>query len=107
MMALTRLLATLHDEQGNVAVEEVSSFAWDGADLSAEEFRASADLREGVRLTGSDPGRDLDALGPGYAAARRALEEAYGTPPGEAGSGGSIPLLRSLRQVAPNAEFIL
>jgi acetylornithine deacetylase/succinyl-diaminopimelate desuccinylase-like protein len=183
MMALARLLASLHDEEGNVAVRGVSGFAWDGADLSAEEFRAGADLLEGVRLTGSgpvgerlwsrpsvsaigldmtsvagssnvlipqaraklsmrivpgsDPQRELDALvrhleshapwgarvqvervdavpgfrcvtgGPGYAAARRALEEAYGKPPGEAGSGGSIPLLQTLQQAAPNAEFVL
>jgi acetylornithine deacetylase/succinyl-diaminopimelate desuccinylase-like protein len=45
--------------------------------------------------------------GPGYAAARRAMEAAYGRPPGEAGSGGSIPLLETLQRVAPNAEFIL
>ena len=45
--------------------------------------------------------------GPGYAAAREALEAAYGTPVGEAGSGGSIPLLGTLQRVAPNAEFIL
>ena len=36
--------------------------------------------------------------GPGYAAARQALEEAFGKPVGEAGSGGSIPLLRTLQQ---------
>jgi acetylornithine deacetylase/succinyl-diaminopimelate desuccinylase-like protein len=183
MMALARLLATLHDEEGNVAVDGVSSFAWDGTDLAAEDFRAAADLLADVRLTGSgpvgarlwsrpsvsaigidmtsvagssnvlipqaraklsmrivpgsDPQRELDALvrhleshapwgapvevdrvdavpgfrcktdGPGYAAARRALEEAYGRAPGEAGSGGSIPLLQTLQQAAPNAEFIL
>ena len=44
---------------------------------------------------------------PGYAAARRALEEAYGKPVGDAGSGGSIPLLRKLQEAAPRAEFIL
>jgi acetylornithine deacetylase/succinyl-diaminopimelate desuccinylase-like protein len=183
MVALARLLATLHDEAGNVAVDGVSSFAWDGADLSAVEFRAGADILEGVHLTGSgpvgarlwsrpsvsaigidttsiagssnvlipqaraklsmrvvpgsDPQRELDALvrhlethapwgaqvqvervdaapgfqcatdGPAYAAARRALEEAYGRPPGEAGSGGSIPLLQTLQTAAPKAEFIL
>ena len=183
MLALARLLASLHDEAGNVAVQGVSSFTWDGADLSAEEFRAGADLLAGVSLTGSgpvgarlwsrpsvsaigidmtsvaassnvlipearaklsmrivpgsNPQRELDALvrhleshapwgaqvqvdrvdavpgfrcptdGPGYAAARLALEEAYGKPPGEAGSGGSIPLLETLRQAAPNAEFVL
>jgi len=170
MIALARLLATLHDEEGNVAVDGVSGFAWDGADLSAEEFRSIADLLAGVGLSGSgpvgerlwsrpsvsaigidttsvagssnvlirearaklsmpivpgsDPERELDALvrhleshgpwgaqvevervdavpgfrcatdGPAYAAARRALEEAYGKPPGEPGSGRSIPLLQ-------------
>ena len=88
-------------------------------------------------VPGSDPEKELDALvrhlethapwgaqvevertkeappfrcetdGPGYAAARVALEEAYGSAPGEAGSGGSIPLLRTLQQAAPDAEFIL
>jgi acetylornithine deacetylase/succinyl-diaminopimelate desuccinylase-like protein len=183
MMALARLLATLHDEEGNVAVDGVSGFAWDGTDIAAEDFRAGADLLAGVGLTGagpvgarlwsrpsvsaigidmtsiagssnvlvpearaklsmrivpgSDPQRELDALvrhleshapwgaqvevervdavpgfrcptdGPAYAAARRALEEAYGRPAGEAGSGGSIPLLQTLQQAAPNAEFVL
>jgi acetylornithine deacetylase/succinyl-diaminopimelate desuccinylase-like protein len=55
MMALARLLASLHDEEGNVAVQGVSSFAWDGADVSAEDFRAGADLLAGVQLTGSGP----------------------------------------------------
>lgn len=45
--------------------------------------------------------------GPAYAAARHALEAAYGQPAGEAGSGGSIPLLRTLEQASPGAEFIL
>jgi acetylornithine deacetylase/succinyl-diaminopimelate desuccinylase-like protein len=88
-------------------------------------------------VPGSDPKRELDALvahleshapfgaqvtvrrtkeappflcrtdGRGYAAARVALEEAFGKPAGEAGCGGSIPLLRTLQQVAPQAEFVL
>jgi acetylornithine deacetylase/succinyl-diaminopimelate desuccinylase-like protein len=183
MMALATLLATLLDDQGDVAVEGVSGFEWDGGDLSPEHVRAGADLAEGVvpigtgtigsRLwskpsinaigidttsiaassnvlipeakaklsmrivPGSEPESELDALvahllahapwgarvevertkasppfrtpvaGPGFAAARRALEETYGRPATEAGSGGSIPLLHTLRDVAPNAEFIL
>lgn len=183
MMALARLLTSLQDEDGNVAVAGVSTGAWAGTDLSEEELRSSADVLDGVRLTGlgsigerlwarpsvnaigidmtdiasssnvlipqarakismrivpgSDPRKELDALvdhlrthvpwgaqievertkeapgfrcdtgGPGYAAARWALEEAFGAPAGEAGSGGSIPLLRTLQQAAPQAEFIL
>ena len=34
-------------------------------------------------------------------------EEAFGKAAGEAGCGGSIPLLRTLQQAAPEAEFIL
>ncbi|MDF2092924.1 dipeptidase [Knoellia sp. 3-2P3] len=183
MMALARLLATLQDDHGNVAVAGVSTGVWAGADLSPEDLRASADVLEGVELTGtgpigdrlwarpsinaigidmtdiagssnvlvpearakismrivpgSDPKKELDALvthlethapwgaqvevqrtkqappfhcdttGPGYDAARWALEEAFGKPAGEAGCGGSIPLLRTLQQAAPEAEFIL
>jgi acetylornithine deacetylase/succinyl-diaminopimelate desuccinylase-like protein len=183
MMALAQLLATLHDENGDVAVEGVSSFEWDGMDFSEQDLRAGADMLDGAEVVGtgsvgsrlwshpsisaigiditsidgssnvllpvakaklsmrivpgSDPKTELDALvkhlethapwgatvevertkeappfrcetgGPSYAAARVALEEAYGSAPGEAGSGGSIPLLRTLQQAAPNAEFIL
>jgi acetylornithine deacetylase/succinyl-diaminopimelate desuccinylase-like protein len=183
MMAMARLIASLQDDDGNVAVEGVSSSSWEGGSLSGEEFRASADVVGGVALTGSagvaetlwsrpsisvigldmtsvdgssnvlipqvrakismritpgsDPERELDALvrhlethapwdaevavervkaappfrcdstGPGYQAARLALQEAYGRPASEAGSGASIPLLQTLQKVAPNAEFIL
>ncbi|GAA4356034.1 M20/M25/M40 family metallo-hydrolase [Angustibacter luteus] len=183
MMSLARLLASLQDDDGNVAVEGVSRFSWDGVDMSSQEFADSADLLEGVQVTGqrsiadtlwaepsvsaigvdmtsiagssnvlvpeakakismrivpgADPVAELDALvrhleshapwgaqvsiertkeappfrcatdGPGYAAARAALADAYGKPVGEAGSGGSIPLLKTLQGVAPRAEFIL
>ena len=40
-------------------------------------------------------------------AAREALSEAFGRPAGEAGCGGSIPLLRTLEKAAPGAEFVL
>jgi len=183
MMSMARLLATLQDEAGNVAVDGVSRFEWTGGDVSAADFAASADLLDGVQLIGdssigtalwsqpsisvigldmtsiadssnvlipevkakvsmrivpgSDPVTELDALvrhleshapwgarvmverakqappfrcptaGSGYAAARAALQAAYGKPVAEAGSGGSIPLLKTLQQAAPNAEFVL
>jgi acetylornithine deacetylase/succinyl-diaminopimelate desuccinylase-like protein len=185
MMALARLLSSLIDDRGDVAVAGVSRLPWGGDDLSAEDFRSSADLLQGVELIGSGslgsrlwsgpsisaigvdmtsveassnvlvpearaklsmriapgshPATELDALvrhvethvpwgaqvtvepidwdmgppfrcatdGPAYAAARRAMRAAYGRPPGEAGSGGSIPLLQTLREAVPHAEFIL
>jgi acetylornithine deacetylase/succinyl-diaminopimelate desuccinylase-like protein len=183
MMALARLLSTLHDDAGNVAIAGVSTTVWDGEDLSEADLRSSADVLDGVGLTGSgpiggrlwaqpsvnaigvdmtniatssnvlipearakismrivpgsEPDAELDALvahlethapwgakvevqrtkaappfrcktdGPGYAAARDALAEAFGRPAGEAGCGGSIPLLRTLEAAAPGAEFVL
>ena len=183
MMALARLLATLHDENGDVAVDGVTSFDWDGMDFGEDDLRTGADMLDGAQIVGTgsigsrlwshpsisaigidttsidgssnvllpvakaklsmrivpgaDPKKELDALvkhlethapwgatvevertkeappfrcetgGPGYVAARIALEEAYDSTPGEAGSGGSIPLLRTLQQAAPGAEFIL
>jgi acetylornithine deacetylase/succinyl-diaminopimelate desuccinylase-like protein len=183
MMALARLLATLHDDNGDVAVEGVTTGPWPGEQFSEDDLKASADLVDGVTLTGtgpvadrlwshpsinaigidmtsvagssnvlipqasakismrivpgSEPKEELDALvahleshapwgaqvevkrtkqappflcatdGPSYAAARWALEQAFGKPTGDAGSGGSIPLLRTLQQAAPEAEFIL
>jgi acetylornithine deacetylase/succinyl-diaminopimelate desuccinylase-like protein len=53
MMALAKLLATLHDADGNVAVEGVSSFDWDGLDFSEDDLRAGADLAGGVGLIGT------------------------------------------------------
>jgi len=183
MMALARLLSTLHDDEGNVSIAGASTSVWDGADLTEDDLRSSADVLDGVELTGtgrigdllwarpsvnaigidmtniatssnvlipearakismrivpgSEPEAELDALvthlethapwgakvevqrtkaappflcktdGPGYAAAREALAEAYGRPAGEAGCGGSIPLLRTLETAAPGAEFVL
>jgi acetylornithine deacetylase/succinyl-diaminopimelate desuccinylase-like protein len=183
MMALARLLATLVDDEGTVAVPGVTTGEWGGAEFSPEDLRSSADLLEGSQIVGSgpiasrlwakpsinaigvdmtsiagssnvlipearakismrivpgsEPKTELDALvshleaqvpwgaeievqrtkeapgfkcktdGPGYAAARKALEEAYGKPVADAGSGGSIPLLRKLQGAAPRAEFIL
>ena len=183
MMAMARLLASLHDDDGNVAVQGVSRMKWTGAELGEEDFKAGADLIDGVALTGtgpiaerlwanpsisaigldmtdiagssnvlipqvrakismrivpgSNPIAELDALvthlathapwgaqvsvqrtkeappfacptdGRGYAAARDALTAAYGIAPGEAGSGGSIPLLRALERAAPGAEFVM
>ena len=49
----------------------------------------------------------VDTSGPAYAAARRALREAYGTPVQEIGAGGSIPLVDSLRSAVPDAEILL
>ena len=55
----------------------------------------------------ASPAFEVATDGPGFAAARVAMSDAYGKPAGEAGSGGSIPLLTTLRRAAPGAEFVL
>ncbi|MET0524556.1 MAG: dipeptidase [Nocardioides sp.] len=53
LTALTRLLATLHDEQGDVAVEGLVRGDAEPLDLTEDRLRADAGLLDGVRLIGS------------------------------------------------------
>jgi cysteinylglycine-S-conjugate dipeptidase len=51
--ALSRLLATLHHDDGSVAVQGLPASEVPGPALSEAEFRADARVRPGVRLAGS------------------------------------------------------
>ena len=53
LTALCRLLATLHDELGNVAVEGLVSSKAPQVDYPEERFRAEAAMLDGVQLLGS------------------------------------------------------
>lgn len=183
LVALVRMLATLHDDEGNVAVAGLSSFRWQGGAYTEEDFRRTAGLLGGVDMIGDGsigsrlwskpsiniigldapsvrdaanvliheaaakvsirtvPGSDsehelklmMDHLigaapwnvrvevervkagqpfvcgtsGEVFAHARAAMEEAFERPPREVGCGGTIPLMQTLRDVAPGAEFVL
>ncbi|MDA0182970.1 M20/M25/M40 family metallo-hydrolase [Solirubrobacter phytolaccae] len=52
LLALVRLLATLHDDDGNVAVKGLSDSTWAGADLPEPDFRRQAGVLDGVSLIG-------------------------------------------------------
>ncbi len=52
LSALARILATLHDEEGNVAIDGLARLPWDGVEMPEEDFRRDARLRPGVRLIG-------------------------------------------------------
>ena len=71
------------------------------------ESHAPWGARVEVRRTKQAPPFRCATDGPGFAAARAALSEAFGRPAGEAGCGGSIPLLRTFQEAAPRAEFVL
>jgi acetylornithine deacetylase/succinyl-diaminopimelate desuccinylase-like protein len=53
LTALCRLLASLHDEQGNVAIDGLVSAKAPDLDYPEERFRAEAGLLEGVQLLGA------------------------------------------------------
>jgi acetylornithine deacetylase/succinyl-diaminopimelate desuccinylase-like protein len=183
LMAMSRLLASLHDDAGDVAVDGLQVAEPFDGDVPEAGFRAMADVVDGSRLIGSgtigqrlwcrpsisaigldatpidrssnvlvdtaraklsmriapgsEPDVELEALerhlvahvpwgarvevervkaarpfrcatdGPVGRAARTALREAFGRPPVDVGSGGTIPLLHALQAVSPDAEFIL
>jgi acetylornithine deacetylase/succinyl-diaminopimelate desuccinylase-like protein len=53
LLALARLIATLHDEDGSVAVEGLQDGEWDGAEWPEPEFRRQAGVLDGVALVGT------------------------------------------------------
>jgi acetylornithine deacetylase/succinyl-diaminopimelate desuccinylase-like protein len=62
-----------------------------------------------VEVSEGNAGRGLKIRsdGPGYAAMRRAMHEAYGRDPVEIGSGGSVPLVPELAEMFPAAEILV
>jgi len=53
LMALTRLIATLHDDEGNVAVAGLHAGPAADVDYPLERLRAESGIAEGVELIGS------------------------------------------------------
>ncbi len=52
LSALAHILASLHDEQGEVAIPGLTRLPWDGVEIDEAELRRDARLRPGVRLLG-------------------------------------------------------
>lgn len=183
LVALIRMLATLHDGKGGVAVPGLTAFEWEGGDFPEACYLETAAVLDGVQLLGEDsvasrlwskpsiniigidapsvrdasnvliheatakvsvrtvPGSDserelhlvmdhlkrtapwgvraettrvkagqpfrCDTSGPIYASAVAAMSEAFGRPTLEVGCGATIPLMQTLRDAVPEAEFIL
>jgi acetylornithine deacetylase/succinyl-diaminopimelate desuccinylase-like protein len=55
LMALIRILDSLLDENGDVAIAGLTSFEWDGADIPEADYRQAAGLLPDVGLMGSGP----------------------------------------------------
>jgi acetylornithine deacetylase/succinyl-diaminopimelate desuccinylase-like protein len=54
LIALVRMLSTLHDDAGGAAVIGLARADWGGRSPEEAEFRSAAGLLDGVRLTGED-----------------------------------------------------
>ncbi len=52
LLAMAKMLATLVDDRGDVAVPGLEAVAWAGADYPEDEFRADAGVLDGVDLVG-------------------------------------------------------
>ena len=55
LSSLARILSSLHDEGGNVAIAGLLQSPWNGVQMTEEELREEAPLRPGVRLIGEGP----------------------------------------------------
>lgn len=85
MIALSRLIASLHDDRGNVAIEGLQSGP--PHDIEVPHL--------------------IDASGGAFEAFRAACAHTWGCRPVEAGSGGSLPLVAALADTFPHAELLL
>jgi acetylornithine deacetylase/succinyl-diaminopimelate desuccinylase-like protein len=60
VVALIQLLASLHDDHGNTTVDGLDATqTWTGVEYSAEQFRADANVLDGVELMGDGSVADL------------------------------------------------
>lgn len=60
LIALARMLATLHDERGDIAVKGIEhSQSWQGTEYPEQRFRSDCGVLEGVELIGSGSVADM------------------------------------------------
>jgi acetylornithine deacetylase/succinyl-diaminopimelate desuccinylase-like protein len=62
--ALARILASIHDDEGNVRIPGLRRFEWPGMQMTEEEIRDEAGVRESLRLIGSGTVSDRVWAGP-------------------------------------------
>jgi cysteinylglycine-S-conjugate dipeptidase len=65
--ALSRMIATLHDERGDVAIEGLKRSSWEGTQIPEEEFRAESGVLDPVELIGSGTIADRLLMAPAVA----------------------------------------
>jgi acetylornithine deacetylase/succinyl-diaminopimelate desuccinylase-like protein len=65
--ALARIIASLHDDEGNVAIGGLHRFGWEGFDYPEADLRAEAGTVEGLTMMGSGSLSDRIWTGPAVA----------------------------------------
>jgi acetylornithine deacetylase/succinyl-diaminopimelate desuccinylase-like protein len=100
LLALIRLLATLHDDDGKVVVEGLQEGTWPGADMPEADFRRQAHVLDGVSLIGA--GSVADRLWARHAISVLGLD----TPPVDGAGNIVIPSARAkvAVRVPPGAD---
>ena len=53
LLALIRILASLHDDAGDTVVPGLAKFEWSGSEMDADAFRKAAGMVDGAELIGS------------------------------------------------------
>jgi cysteinylglycine-S-conjugate dipeptidase len=53
IVALSRMIASLHDDRGDVAIEGLKRFAWEGTQIPEDEFRDESGVIGSVEMMGS------------------------------------------------------
>jgi acetylornithine deacetylase/succinyl-diaminopimelate desuccinylase-like protein len=53
LLALIRILSTLHDDAGDTVVPGLTAFDWEGADLDESVYRTMSGILDGARLVGT------------------------------------------------------
>ena len=53
--ALARMIASLHDDAGDVAVDGLGRFTWEGTPIPEDEFRAESGVFDSVQMIGTGP----------------------------------------------------
>jgi acetylornithine deacetylase/succinyl-diaminopimelate desuccinylase-like protein len=62
--ALARIIASLHDDAGDVAIAGLRRFTWEGTPIPEDEFRAESGVFDSVEMIGTGPLSDRLLSGP-------------------------------------------
>src|SRR5918999_784935 len=65
--ALSRIIASLHDDRGDVAIDGLDRFEWEGTQIPEDEFREESGVLDQVELIGSGTLADRLMAGPAVA----------------------------------------